>query len=111
MQRVTEYPCLRYEKITEYDSFITHQHQQRNLQKMQMMGQEAYWAEQRGKIKLLNLLLEQYNDGRRKTFFLVAVNLLELSDLRTVVQRLEQECTNNSAAKRRLLMRLRCCRL
>ena len=30
---------------------------------------------------LLNTLLSRYNDGRRKSFYCVAVNLLELADL------------------------------
>lgn len=37
------------------------------------------------KRKILDYLLENYNAGRKKTFFCLAVNLLELSDLKTVL--------------------------
>lgn len=46
------------------------------------IGVCAYNREQAEKVQILNQLLEHYNDGRRKTFFCLAVNLLELSELR-----------------------------
>lgn len=40
-------------------------------------------------MQILSLLLAHYNDGRRKTFFCVAVNLLELSELREAITELQ----------------------
>lgn len=34
--------------------------------------------------------MENFNDGRRKTFFCLAVNLLELSDLKMVLTQIEE---------------------
>ena len=39
------------------------------------------------KAELLEKLLAQYNDGRRKTFCFLAVNLLELPELRAAMAR------------------------
>lgn len=75
------YPCEKYECIDAYDSFITHQRQKADLEKAREIGVEAYNLEQREKIGMLTWLLENYNDGRRKNFFCVAVNLLALSSL------------------------------
>ncbi len=47
---------------------------------MREIGEEAYNAEQRRKIEILRFLPGHFNDGRRKTFFCVAVNLLELAE-------------------------------
>lgn len=44
---------------------------------------------QREKAELLEKLLAQYNDGRRKTFCFLAVNLLELPELRAAMARAE----------------------
>lgn len=41
------------------------------------------------KAELLEKLLAQYNDGRRKTFYFLAVNLLELPELRAAMARAE----------------------
>lgn len=52
--------------------------------KAQEMGIEAYNAEQHRKVKILKTLLSDYNSGRRKTFYCVAVNLLPLNDVENV---------------------------
>lgn len=54
------------------------------MDKMQRVGEEAYIAEQVEKRQILDRLLSEYNDGRKKTLFCLAVNLLPLEDLRTV---------------------------
>ena len=58
--------------------------QKTDLEKMQKIGEEAYNAEQVEKRNILDRLLAEYNDGRKKTLFCLAVNLLPLEDLRTV---------------------------
>ena len=48
-------------------------------------GIEEYLAELREKVTILRTLLENYNDGRRKTFYCTAVNLLDIRDIRRVM--------------------------
>ena len=81
-----EYPCGRYEHIDEADSFITHMNQKTDLEKLRKIGEEAYNKEQVEKRRILDRLLAEYNDGRKKTLFCLAVNLLPLEDLRTVFE-------------------------
>ena len=50
---------------------------------MQRIGEEAYNAEQIEKRQILDRLLAEYNDGRKKTLFCLAVNLLPAEVLRT----------------------------
>lgn len=44
---------------------------------MKEIGVEVYHLEQGRKLEILKFLLEHYNDGRRKSFFCPAVNLLD----------------------------------
>lgn len=81
------YPCEQYEKIDEYDSFITHRNRTADMEKLRDIGAERYNAEQEEKVRLLDYLLSSCNDGRRKTLFCLAVNLLELSAVRAVIDR------------------------
>ena len=76
-----EYPCEKYEHIDDFDSFITHRNRRADLEKVRQFGAEAYHTEQMEKIKILDILLSGYNDGRKKTLFCVAVNLLNLQEL------------------------------
>ena len=80
------YPCEKYQHIDDYDSFITHRRQKADLEKAKNIGIEQYNLEQQEKIRILSWLLSDYNDGRRKNFFCVAVNLLELSEIREAME-------------------------
>lgn len=84
-----DFPCGRYTQADEYDSFVTHQNRLSDLQKAEKGGIEAYNAELREKTAILKILLSEYNDGRKKSFFCLAVNLLTLDDLLSVMQDLE----------------------
>ncbi|MCB6203743.1 DUF3795 domain-containing protein [Extibacter muris] len=84
-----DYPCEKYEGIDEFDSFITHRNMRKDLLKAKEVGVDCYVAEQEEKVRLLRFLLENYNDGRRKNLFCVAVNLLELPDIKAIVERAE----------------------
>ena len=53
------------------------------------MGLEAYLARLEEKRAILDALLADYNDGRRKTLFNTAVYLLPLEDLRSVMAALD----------------------
>lgn len=86
-----DFPCEKYEGIDEFDSFITHLNQMKDFEKLEKIGMEAYQAEQNEKLEILKFLLENYNDGRKKTFFCLAVNLMELSDIKTVLQQMESD--------------------
>ena len=86
-----EYPCEKYDRLDAYDSFITHQRQKKDLQKAQQIGIENYTAEQVEKGKILTDLLDRYNDGRKKTRFCLAVNLLELDELTGIVRQADTE--------------------
>ncbi len=84
-----EYPCGSYDGIGEYDSFITHRHQLKDLEKAKEIGIEAYRAELAEKMDILNALLESYSDGRKKSFFCLAVNLLALRDVKDALRQIE----------------------
>lgn len=84
-----QYPCEKYQHIDEYDSFITHRRRKADLERAQYIGIEQYNSEQQEKTQILSHLLSNYNDGRRKNFFCVAVNLLELSELKEAMEQIE----------------------
>lgn len=86
-----EFPCEKYEGIDEFDSFITHQNRMKDFGRIEKIGTAAYWTEQKEKAEVLDFLLKNYNDGRKKTFFCLAVNLLELSDLRIALEQIKAD--------------------
>ena len=83
-----EFPCKKYDGADLHDSFITHKNQFTDLEKAKHLGMEAYRAELNEKISLLAELLNNYDDGRRKSLFCLAVNLLDLHVVRSIVAQL-----------------------
>lgn len=81
----SKYPCEKYDHIDDFDSFITTRRQKADLEKARQLGIEAYNTEQMEKARILDVLLSHYNDGRRKTLFCLAVNLLELQELQAIL--------------------------
>lgn len=99
-----EYPCENYDGIDAFDSFIAHRNQLKDFEKVKRIGLDAYHAELSEKIELLNFLLENYNDGRRKSFFCLAVNLLELQDIRSAVEQIAQTASDNLTLKEKAVI-------
>ena len=67
-----EYPCPKYEHMDDFDSFMTHQGRKADMERARQLGIEAYNAEQVEKTKILDILLSEFNDGRKKTLFCTA---------------------------------------
>lgn len=101
------YPCDNYQGADDYDSFITHYKRTGDMEKAERIGRDAYHLEQQEKIRILRYLLDNFNDGRRKTLFCTAVNLLELPDLYHVTASLqefeEQRKAENLSMKERAM--------
>lgn len=87
-----DYPCEKFSHIDDFDSFITHRNQKADLEKAKQIGIEKYNEEQKEKMRILEHLLSEYNDGRKKTLFCAAVNLFGLSDLKHLLAQLESYC-------------------
>lgn len=102
-----EYPCEKYNGISDFDSFITHRVQLKDMEKARSSGISAYHTALDEKAAILKYLLKNYNDGRRKTFFCLAVNLLELSDIQTVMKETEIEASSKAALKEKAMAAVR----
>ena len=85
------FSCARYDEFDAADSFVPHSRRAANLDRAQELGLDAYIDELRAKRAILDKLLANYNDGRRKTFYCAAVYLLPLEDLKNVVAKLEDQ--------------------
>lgn len=94
-----EYPCKKYDGADRVDSFITHLNRFSDLEKAKTLGIDIYKGELDQKISILETLLANYNDGRRKGFFCLAVNLLELEDVEHVLAQIESETQPGQSVK------------
>lgn len=102
-----DFPCPKYDGADQKDSFITHLRQFRDMDKAKALGIDAYKKELDEKTATLENLLTNYNDGRRKSFFCLAVNLLELQDVRRVMEQIAGETKRDYTAKDKADMAVR----
>jgi hypothetical protein len=76
----SEFPCSKFksglETGGEYDSFLTHKKAKLNLDFIRTYGLEEFAKQQRKRIKLLEKMIRNFDDGRSKSFYCVAATLL-----------------------------------
>lgn len=103
-----EFPCCEYENINEYDSFITVRNRFKDFHRLKEIGEEAFIAELKQKNSILKYLLDNYNDGRRKTFYCLAVNLFALKDLQIVMERIREIVIESDSLKEKAVKCVNC---
>ena len=60
----------------------------KDLDQLKRIGPAAFEAQMEQKLAILAELLEDYNEGRRKSFYCRAVTLLPLAELETVMTKI-----------------------
>ena len=90
-----EFPCSRFESWLvgggEYDSFLTHKKAQTNLDFIRNHGIEKFIEQQSKRIRLLETMLKDFNDGRSKNFYCLATTLLPMRDLEIALDKTERK--------------------
>lgn len=85
-----QFPCERYDRINNVDSFITYRNVSADMERAKG-DLLKYEAELDEKVRILEYLIKNYNDGRRKGFYCLAVNLLQLNDLRDIINEINEK--------------------
>ena len=82
------YPCNRYENTekTLKDSFVTHKKMLQNHDFIKEHGLDVFIKEQKLRIKLLNILLDKFNDNRSKNYYCLASALLKIEDVNEILK-------------------------
>jgi len=69
------------------------------MEKARDHGIEAYKTGLNAKVRILEELLSCYNDGRRKGFYCLAINLLELADIEVIMEKIRSEVSLLATSK------------
>lgn len=97
--RCGRFPCERLEKMMEYDSFLPHGRMLRDLERAEELGLSVYITQLEERRSILDRLLAGYNDGRRKSFYILAVYLLEPDSLRRAFEEIQASVPADSPVK------------
>ncbi len=103
----TSFPCDRYRNLGNKDSFITYRNVIPDFVKAKREGLEQYQAELNEKIGILEFLIKNYNDGKRKNFYCLAVNLLPLKILRSIMNEMNQNIDKQGVPQKDKINRMK----
>jgi len=84
-----EFPCSRLKGWDRIDSFVTHQVSLSNLRSIKTNGIEKFVEQQKKRIALLEEFLDDFNEGRSKSFFCIATAHMAISDLEAGLEKVK----------------------
>jgi hypothetical protein len=85
-----EFPCDRMKNWDIADSFVTHKKTLSNLQLIMEIGLKEFNKQQKERIKYLEILIKEFDDGRSKSYYCLAAALIELEDLKHVIKQVKK---------------------
>ena len=89
-----EFPCPKLNKWDVYDSFICHRVSLTNLNLIKENGLDDFIEHQKQRISYLKIMLENFNEGRSKSFYCIAAALLQLGDLKEALNKTNDQIKN-----------------
>lgn len=85
-----KYPCEKLKSWDKADSFVTHKVSLQNLYEIKQNGINPFINQQKKRIKILETLLNSFNEGRSKSFFCIATTLLPVDDLDNCINKVKK---------------------
>ncbi len=95
----SEFPCVKFKDAGKYDSFLTYRKVMPNLGFIKEHGIRKFITKQEKQIKLLEILLKYFDDGRSKSFYCIAVTILPIKSIEKSLKEVEQSDDNKTRAR------------
>ena len=92
-----EFPCSKFESWAEGDSFVTHRKALLNLNSVRAEGLEEFAEQQRKRMGLLKTMLEEFDEGRSKSFYCIASALLPVTALEESLHHAQEQVRQDKA--------------
>ena len=93
----SEFPCSKfrsdeeYRQVKESSSYPSYKKVMPNLNFIKEHGIEKFVEQQKKRIKLLETMIEDFDDGRSRSFFCKAATLLDIIDLKSSFDKATQK--------------------
>lgn len=76
-----DFPCSKLKDWDTVDSFVSHRKSISNLKNIKNQGIEDFIQQQKIRMGILKLMLNNFNEGRSKSFYCIASTLLPIHTL------------------------------
>lgn len=101
-----EFPCGKYEKWFDADSFVTHQKCLQNIQEIKTDGIEKVLKEQEERKRFLEIILENYNPGRCSSLYCLASALMGIESLKKAENQIESVKEDKAKSFKKLIQKI-----
>ena len=102
-----EFPCRRMESWDKADSFVTHRKSLMNLEQIRQHGSASFIRAQQARIRLLEELISQYDDGRSKSFYCLSAALLPPAKIKSAIARIKRDSSIDHSDTKEVARRMR----
>lgn len=92
-------------KGRSYDSFVCYQRLESNIAFIESKGIEAFAAHQKEKEELLATMLDEFNEGRSKSFYCTAATVMEPSEISQAIAEARGKSEGEDARARAKVLR------
>lgn len=90
--------CEKWRKHRETgkraDSFVSYQKLEDNIAYIEKHGMLDFEKQQKKKEEILRTMLKEFNDGKSKNLYCVAATIIEIEELKTVLQEAQERTRN-----------------
>ncbi len=81
----------RRESGKAHDSFVCYQKMEDNIEFIKSKGISAFVKQQRAKEELITAMLDEFNEGRSKSFYCVAATVMDIQELKQALGQARRE--------------------
>jgi hypothetical protein len=86
----SEFPCEKFNKWFDGDSFVTHQKCLINIQTIKKIGVKKFLEGQKERKNILEKILEKYNPGQCISLYCLAAALMTTESLNNAIKEIEK---------------------
>lgn len=83
-----DFPCEKFAKWFDGDSFVTHQKCLSNIKKIKNVGVKEFLKEQTERQRLLEIMLKEYNPGQCVSLYCLACALMRVDSLKKALRQI-----------------------
>ena len=101
-----EFPCEKFNKWFDGDSFVTHRKCCTNLENIKKAGISVFLKELKERKRILEIMLEKYNPGRCISLYCLASALMSIESLNSAMKQIANVKTDKKQSFRKMIKEL-----
>jgi len=102
----SEFPCEKFNKWFDRDSFVTHQKCLINIQIIKKIGIKKFLEKQKERKNILEIMLEKYNPGQCVSLYCLATALMSVESLKEAIMEVESVKEDKAKLFKKLIQEL-----